>query len=254
MPPALAKGLFPAHAVRIAGTLDVWISFPKSFSFETVSRELQIKNFDILNVDYKTYRVITLRIAAMRLNELASLPFVEYVQTVPTADQELNYNSMFASRANMLKAPLAYGGKNLNGQGVVIGIGDNGDVQSHLDFTGRLINRAGEVMRAHATHVAGTVAGAGIIQERYAGYAPKATIINQYFSGIFANAPAYVQDHGMVITNNSFGTVVTDCFYNGLYDLSSRILDQQAFDLPELQQVLQLAMMGVNMCPISRRI
>ena len=237
MPPALAKGLFPAHAVRIAGTLDVWISFPKSFSFETVSRELQIKNFDILNVDYKTYRVITLRIAAMRLNELASLPFVEYVQTVPTADQELNYNSMFASRANMLKAPLAYGGKNLNGQGVVIGIGDNGDVQSHLDFTGRLINRAGEVMRAHATHVAGTVAGAGIIQERYAGYAPKATIINQYFSGIFANAPAYVQDHGMVITNNSFGTVVTDCFYNGLYDLSSRILDQQAFDLPELQQV-----------------
>lgn len=237
MQPELARGLLPAHAVEVPGTVNVWISFPKSFSFEAVSKALQKNNFDILNTDYKSYRVIALRTATIRLEELASLPFIEYVQAAPKEDQELNYNSMFASRANVLKAPLAVGGDNLNGQGVVIGLGDNGDIQSHLDFTGRLVNRAGEVMRAHASHVGGTVAGAGIIQELYAGYAPKATLLNQVFSGIFSNAPAYVQDHGMVLTNNSFGSVVSDCYYNGLYDLSSRILDQQAIDLPELQQI-----------------
>lgn len=237
MQPELARGILPAHAVKIPGTVNVWVSFPKSFSFEAVSMELQKNNFDILNTDYRTYRIIALRTATSRLEELASLPFIEYVQAAPKEDQELNYNSMFASRANVLKAPLVAGGDNLNGQGVVIGLGDNGDIQSHLDFTGRLVNRAGEVMRAHASHVGGTVAGAGIIQELYAGYAPKATLLNQVFSGIFSNAPAYVQDHGMVLTNNSFGSVVSDCYYNGLYDLTSRILDQQAIDLPELQQI-----------------
>ncbi|MBI5373283.1 MAG: S8 family serine peptidase [Sphingobacteriales bacterium] len=248
MQPELARGEFPPHAVKQAGTLDLWISYPRSFSLEQVKLELQRNNFDILNTDYRLYHVLALRIAASRLEELAAQPFIEYVQAVPHPDQALNYNSMYASRANLLKAPLAAGGKNLDGQGVVVGIGDNGDVQSHLDFNGRLINRAAEVMRAHATHVAGTVGGAGIIQELYAGYAPKATLLAQYFTGIFSNAPAYIQDYGMVITNNSFGSVTDDCNYNGLYDLSSRILDQQAIDLPELQQVFAAGNDGANTC------
>jgi subtilisin family serine protease len=52
----------------------------------------------------------------------------------------------------------------------------------------------------------------------------------------------------MVITNNSYGTVVEDCNYNGLYDLSSRIVDQQAFDLPELQHVFAAGNDGEMLC------
>src|SRR5438552_807144 len=70
MQPELAKGNFPAWAINIAGTIDVWVSFPKSFSYETVSTELQNKNFDIVSSDYKDYRIITLRIPIQRLNEL----------------------------------------------------------------------------------------------------------------------------------------------------------------------------------------
>ncbi len=82
----------------------------------------------------------------------------------------------------------------------------------------------------------------------YTGYAPKATLISQVFSNIFTYAPTYVQDYGMVITNNSFGTVVNDCDYNGFYDLTSRILDQQAFDLPELQHVFAAGNDGIRTC------
>ncbi len=246
--PELAKGNFPSWAVKSQGTVDVWISFPKSFSFETVQQELQSKSFEIISTQQKNYRVIALRAAVTRLSELALLPFIEFVQSAPAEDKAINYNSMFASRANVLKAPLAVGGKNLNGQGVVVGIGDDGDVQTHLDFTGRLINRAGEIPRAHASHVAGTIGGAGIIQELYAGYAPKSTLIGQVFSNIITNAPAYVQDQGMVITNNSYGSVVDDCAYNGLYDLTARILDQQAFDLPELQHVFAAGNDGFRPC------
>lgn len=237
MDPFLAKGILPAHAVKQPGTIDLWISYPKSYTQDEIIQALTYFNADMISSDFKTYRILSLRLAASRLEQLAAQPWVEYVQAAPAADKELNYNSMFSTRANVLKAPLSAGGRNLNGQGVVVGVGDNGDIQSHMDFNGRVINRAAEVYRNHANHVAGTVGGAGNLQELYAGYAPGATLLSQYFSGIFVNAPAYVQDYGMVITNNSFGTVVTDCNYNGLYDLTSRILDQQAIDLPELQQV-----------------
>ena len=248
MQPELAKGNFPPWAVKVAGTVDVWISYPQSFIYETLVQEFKNRNIEILSAIYKNYRIIGLRIAASRLTELASLSFVEYVQSIPHEDQVLNYNSIFLSKANVLKAPLAVGGKALNGSGVVVGIGDNGDVQTHIDFSGRLINRSSFTPRPHATHVTGTVGGAGLIQELYTGYAPKATLLSQSFSNIFTYAPTYVQDYGMVITNNSFGSVVNDCDFNGFYDLTSRILDQQAFDLPELQQVFAAGNDGFRNC------
>ncbi len=248
MQPQLARGLFPLHAVKTPGTIDLWISFPKSWLTEQVKQALQQGNYDLVSTDYQAYRVLGVRIAAYRLEELAAAPWVEYVQAIPAPDRELNSNSMYASRAGQLRAPLSAGGRALDGQGVVVGVGDNGDIQSHLDFSGRLINRAADIMRAHATHVSGTIGGAGIIQELYTGYAPKATLLSQYYSGIFTEAPSYVQDFGMVITNNSFGAVVDDCNYNGLYDLTSRILDQQAIDLPELQQVFAAGNNGALTC------
>ncbi|MGH2552721.1 MAG: S8 family serine peptidase, partial [Chitinophagaceae bacterium] len=248
MQPELAMGKFPSWAVRSQGTVDVWISFPKTFSLELVRQELYDRSFEIISVQQKNYRVLALRIAVSRLNELALLPFIAFVETAPAPDKEINYNSMYASRANVLKAPLAFGGKELNGQGVVVGVGDNGDIQTHLDFTGRIINRAGDIPRAHASHVAGTVGGAGIIHELYAGFAPKSTILSQLNSNIITYAPNYVQDHGMVITNNSYGSVVDDCAYNGLYDLTSSILDQQAYDLPELIHVFAAGNDGNRTC------
>ncbi|HET9430366.1 MAG TPA: hypothetical protein VFO70_04275, partial [Chitinophagaceae bacterium] len=93
MQPQLSKGIFPASAVKVPGTLDVWVSFPRSISVEKVIAGLQQKNFDILSDLYKEYRVISLRIAAMRLQELASLPFIDYVQAAKPEDRIINHRS-----------------------------------------------------------------------------------------------------------------------------------------------------------------
>jgi subtilisin family serine protease len=176
------------------------------------------------------------------------MPCIDYVQAAPAPVKEFNTNSMAASKANMLKASIANGGLGLTGQGVVVGVGDNGDIQTHLDFTGRIINRAGDIPRAHATHVAGTVGGAGIINELFEGYAPKATILSQLYNNIITKAPTYVQDNGMVIGSHSYGLVADDCAFNGIYDLNARILDQQAIDLPELQHVFAAGNDGFRTC------
>ncbi|RYZ30152.1 MAG: T9SS type A sorting domain-containing protein [Chitinophagaceae bacterium] len=248
MPEYFARGIIPSWAVKVAGTVDVWISFQKTVTAPEVLAQLRAANVDILSEEHKQYRVLALRIAANRIQEIAALPFVEYIQPAPPKDQPLNYNSRVGSGANALNASVTNGGRGLNGQGIVIGVGDNADIQNHVDFNGRIINRNAAGFAAHGVHVAGTVAGAGNIAELYRGYAPKATIVSQFFGSVVDNAATYVNDYGMVITNNSYGNII-DCDYHGTYDLYSRIMDQQAFDLPNLLNVFAAGNSGGDNCP-----
>ncbi|HKB43782.1 MAG TPA: S8 family serine peptidase [Chitinophagaceae bacterium] len=247
MQPELAKGNFPTWAIKVGGTIDVWASFPKSFSYETVNTELRNRNFDIVSSGYKDYRIITLRIPIQRLNELASLPFIEYVEAAPHEAQLLINKSTVNGRANVLRSLLP-GGRNLRGDGVVIGVGDDSNPLRHIDMSGRIINRAAISAGSHGVLVEGIVGGAGNIAEKYTGFAPKATIIAQNSAGILAYAPAYVQDYNMVVTNNSYGNIVDDCSSFGTYTLYSRILDQMAIDLPNLETVFAAGNSGAVTC------
>jgi hypothetical protein len=243
----LASGMIPPSAIKVAGTIDLWISFPKTYSVEEVISNLKQLNIDVLSIQYQSYRILSLRIASNRLKELAALPFVEFVQAAPGGDQPLNYNSRSASGATILNASIANGGKGLNGEGITVGIGDNTDVQNAIDFRERLINRSAQTFAGHGHHTTGTMAGAGNVNEFYRGYAPKATIVSQSFNGIILNASTYVNDYGMVVTNNSYGDNI-DCGYMGTYDLYSRLLDQMAFDMPNLTNVFAAGNSGTNVC------
>jgi hypothetical protein len=251
MSPVLTGGTTPAWAIKMPGTIDLWVSFPKILSYDSIAAELKRRNFDVISAAYKEYHIIALRVSLQRVTELASLPFLEYVQPAPHEDQPLNNVTRSDSRANALNAPTSVGGRNLNGEGIVIGIGDISYLPNHVDFTNRLVDRtfAAPGSNDHGKHVSGTAAGAGILNELYRGYASKATVISQYYSGIWLNAAAYIKDYGMVITNNSYGAIAGDCSYNGLYDLYSYVLDQQAFDYPYLQHVFAAGNSGTLSCP-----
>src|SRR5689334_1091022 len=71
------------------------------------------------------------------------------------------------------------------------------------------------------------------------------------FRSIILNAPAYVNDYGMVITNNSYGDNI-ECGYYGTYDLYARMMDQMAFDLPQLENVFSAGNSGLDVCEIGR--
>jgi len=243
----LARGYYPSWAVKAAGTVDAWIAFPKTFTAASVSAALRQMEVEVVSGAYQSYRVLHIRLATAKLQLLAAQPFIEYIQAAPGEDKPLNYNSRAVSRAGLLNTAAALGGRGLRGEGVVIGVGDNADIQTHMDFKNRIIPRASSAAAGHGTHVSGIVAGGGNINELYTGTAPKATLIGETFSGVLLNAPAYVQDHGMVITNNSYGDII-ECDYYGTYDLTSRILDQMAFDFPHLQNVFAAGNSGTSVC------
>ncbi|MET0463702.1 MAG: S8 family serine peptidase [Chitinophagaceae bacterium] len=247
MTPQLISGMFPARALKVPGKIDLWISYPHTITADQLTRELRAIGVEIIPTAYDKYRIISVRIEKERLRELAGLDFIEYVQPVPGEDVLLNDKSKVLSHANVLQSSLP-GGRALNGEGVVMGVGDNATLLFHTDFTGRVIDRMPLGFNYHGMHVAGTMAGGGLLQERYKGYAPKATLISQQFSNILAYSPAYVLDHGMVITNNSYGNVVDECATFGVYDLYSRIMDDIAFFLPNLQNVFAAGNSGQMTC------
>lgn len=248
--PALASGNIPAWAETPAGTVHLWIKYAASMQEVAVSKLLADKQFEITDRQFSTYHILGLKISRSRLTELASLDFIEYLEPVPHPDQALNAASQAMSAARVLKATTGMGGKNLDGTGVVVGVGDNANILSHVDFSNRVIDRAATGFdESHGKHTSGTVGGAGIREPIYEGYAPGATILSQTFSKILSNAPLYVSDHGMVITNNSYGAVAGDCNYAGLYDLVSHIMDQQAYQMPNLQHVFAAGNDGTRTCP-----
>lgn len=248
MDPFLASNVVPKWAEKHPGFADVLMAFPSLFTAAEVAVEVQAMGGQVIDRKFETFRILKLRLPITALDRVAALPMVSYMQAAPPGDQPLNFDSRAVSGAGQMNASVANGGRGLDGDGVVVGVGDNADLQFHVDFWGRLINRAPLPPAGHGTHVAGTVAGAGNINPLYIGFAPKATIISQLFSGILSNASTYVQDHGMVITNNSYGYNF-ECDYYGRYDLISNALDQMAFDLPHLTNVFAAGNSARETCP-----
>jgi hypothetical protein len=245
--PLLLRPQLPAWAVRNAGTVNLLVVVTKTMTVSSAIAGLTERGYRITTLELQGMHVIGVQSGITRLQELAGLPFIEYVQPEPPAPQSLNFNNRSGSRGNVLNAPILQGGKGLNGEGVVLGIGDDADVQTHVDFTNRLINRAVIGVSNHGYHTTGTLGGAGIVNELYRGFAPKATIISYFYSGILTNAATQYADYGMVITNNSYGNIV-ECDYHGLYDIYAQQLDQQAYDLPELMHVFAAGNSGASTC------
>lgn len=150
-----------------------------------------------------------------QLGALAEAPFLLSVSVRPPEDVADNYDGVIAHRANLLQSRLP-GGRALDGRGIMVGVGDGGFIPEHLDLRHKLTNLYSIQNTDHPDHVSGTIAGSGIINPEYAGMAPKATMIADYFSNIIGNAVTYKNTYGMVLTNNSYGFGIS-CPTSGTY-------------------------------------
>src|SRR5688572_30289216 len=113
--PALAKGILPSHAVKIPGTVDVWISLAQTFSLAEAEQFFSERNIEIVDRTWAAFGQITIRLSQSRIEELASFPLIQYIQPVSPDPVVLNHTSRELSRANVLNASVSDGGRGLNG-------------------------------------------------------------------------------------------------------------------------------------------
>lgn len=190
--------------------------------------------------------IFEITIPGNQISTLAESAAVLYIQPF-LKPQKLNNQAIGFTNTEVAHQAVAIGGYNLKGQGVTIGVGDDGDPH-HIDYIDRLRSFNPIPQAQHASHTMGTVGGNGIVDERYKGFAPESSLITAYFTDILDNAPSFTNDFNMVVTSNSYGLVLGNCSYAGTYDLYAQFIDQQALDLPNLLTVFAAANDGTYTC------
>lgn len=222
------------------------VNYYASVNRADVVNELEKAGALIVPTKYTEANTVFIQADIGKADAIAALPFVSYLGLQSLTDKELNYKSIGKHAVTSLLAP---SGKNLSGKGITVGVGDNAEIATvTLDFTGRVINRVPTPFSFHGIHVSGTVAGAGLLDPRHNGMAPRSTIVSQYFSDILTQAPTYVTDYNMVVTNNSYTNADDSCAGSGAYDVVSNYIDKQMGDYRKLLHVFAAGNDGGNTC------
>ena len=159
--------------------------------------------------------------------QIASIATTAKIKTITFPEKTpldlLNLESMKQSHSDMLAAP-PY---NLRGEGITIGIADEGAVRAtHVELKGRVENLTSQPISAHTTHLAGTIAASGINKDAR-GYASKARLkVLSYREDYmaFARAIDAFRLKGVYITNHSYG--LGDAIRVGEYDQIAHDVDK----------------------------
>ncbi len=162
--------------------------------------------------------------------------------------QPLNYESKTASKANIANLPAIYGGFGLKGKGIIVGIGDNGAANYHIDLKDRVVNFNPQPYANHGVHINGITGGAGIANSKGEGVAPNAGFINHLFSRIWEQTGLFHAQYNMTITNNSYAAVIRDCDYAGSYNTYSEAIDKLSLQYKDVLHVFAAGNDGLITC------
>lgn len=164
---------------------------------------------------------------AERIEDLASLQTVLFIQAIEEPGSPENDNSRSAARVAFAQQNGQYTGRN-----VVVSVGDDGDIGPHADYKGRLTSLAGPSIGDHGDHVAGTVFGAGNIDPDAAGIATHATMIYSNYPSNLTNTDLHYTQYGIRVTNSSYSN---GC--NAGYTAYAQQVDKDMIDNPALVHV-----------------
>ena len=169
-----------------------------------------------------------------KIQEIASLPYISYLELIPAPGKTEDDLGRSLHRANLLDASYA-GGRSYDGEGVSVLVRDDGIVDEHIDFQGRLqqefVNDFDD--GTHGEGVAGIMAGAGNFNPKNRGMAAAAEIhVLDYAANHLDETMSLHFNDDVIVTNSSYS--------NGCgagYTTIARTVDQQIFDNPTLLHV-----------------
>lgn len=159
--------------------------------------------------------------------ELAALNYVKSVAFRHPSVQAFNLVERTGHRVNFFNSRFPFSDSNsLTGNGIQLGEWDAGAVGNHIDFNNRVSIINAPNIDNHATHVAGTMAGAGNLIENERGMAPNAKIFSWDFNGdIPLEMDTCKPKYDFHLTQNSYGYWGNTCNTFANYDQTSTEMD-----------------------------
>ncbi len=187
--------------------------------------------------------VVQGEIALAKLEQLASEPWVRYVDVAPEPGEKESDDGRNLHRSNSIDSD-GYGGRQYDGDGVSVAVNDDGPVGPHIDFQGRVDQtQATNDLGTHGDMVAGIVGAAGNLDPTMRGMAPASFIwIRQYSGSLPGTLPLHLSDD-VLIFQSSYSN---GC--NAGYTSLTRTVDQEIYNNPTLIQVFSAGNSNNNDC------
>lgn len=198
----------PSYAMAVLGYADVSVTTYEKMSAGSINDYLQGLDAVILE-DMQVFRTFTIRIAKENLVELLFAPFVQWVEYVQGPRQSENLLGRTLHRVSVVSD----GVRNLKGDGINVGIWDEGEISQHIDFwpAGRVTQMEFSTTSQHSTHCSGTILGRGLIDPTARGMAPNASLFSWNFNGNIQNEMATaIPAQNLIVSSHSYndgGTV-----------------------------------------------
>jgi len=194
---------------------------------------------------FKNSDLIQLSIPSDAINQVASLPFVKWVELTapPSIKEDVRGKSIHRS-SNLDTQTLS--GRNYTGEGIGVIVRDDGIVGPHIDFQGRIDNTsAGGTGQTHGDGVAGILTGAGNLDPTKRGMAPGSSLYVTNYNSSFLDPGTInrLTNGDAQITNSSYGD---GC--NGGYTTRSVTVDQQTNTNPSILHVFSAGNSGTSDC------
>lgn len=195
--------------------------------------ELQKMKIQVVE-EFKGSTLLHLSIPDNCLLELASMPFVKWVELITAPSIPDDYRGRSIHRSNSLDTMQGLG-TDYTGEGVGVMVRDDGIVGPHIDFQGRLDNsRASGTGQTHGDGVAGIMSGAGNRNPTMRGMAAGSDVY-------VVNYQSHFQDtHTLYYINNNITQITNSSYSNGCndgYTSTTVTVDTQTNNIPHLLHV-----------------
>ena len=241
MSAALAGGDLPAWALR--GRNDIQLNAQYFKDFDEARVISMLPNWANLVSTYTFSQLITVEVPVNRIDDLAALPFLNYVEFIDAPALPENYTGRTLHRTNVMATDYSTG-RHYDGTGVAVAMGDDGIIGPHIDYQGRanqdsVSNNNGD----HGDHVAGIIMSAGNLDPKGRGQAFGADLyVYSVWDAVNFTPQTYVNP-GIRITSTSYGN---GC--NAGYTAFAQTADQQVRQMPSLVHVFSCGNSGNSDC------
>lgn len=237
--PAITSGKIPLYASPELGFVFVTVLTAPEASTEAI----KFFNKNEIEVISKTEdgTQFSVKISDFKVVELAENPWVRFIELAAPPKELKNKPGRVSHRVYPLRNNTSMN-LSLNGEGIIVGMWDGGQVGVHEDLNGRINNHTSQPTDYHSTHVAGTILGKGLLDPKMEGMAPEATL---WASDFQKEETAIVQEmttaynEGVRLSNNSWGYVINPlwCENHFPYLSSARGFDKNMKENPYLLHV-----------------
>lgn len=233
---------YPAHALLLAGQIDLLLQFHSDLNLEYVLDALRQNSAAVVSYAADLQQV-HIRISLNKIEDMASLACVKYVQCVAPASEPEDTRGRSLHRSNVINSDFSQA-RHYNGAGVTISLADDGLVGPHIDFQGRITNIPTSSSGSHGDMTAGIAVGAGNKNPAIRGMAEGAQILIHAISGYthITDALNFYANNNAVITSTSYSQGCND------YDLFSSGGDQLVHQNPQFSLVFSAGNRGQNDC------